>query len=182
LHRFRPKAFQTAFDDLFFSNKDILSEAIEMKIHSNDEILKNALPQKVNENQKPTDKVFGAVLKEAIENSSKVGAGDQKPPVIDAVPEIQFSTSLAGEKIPTLDRVERFLDLLDKYHQKLGNPQATLRDIHPLINELEMEKENLIPVLNSLPDGDGLKDILNQTLITSSLEIIRFNRGDYVDR
>jgi len=30
-----------------------------------------------------------------------------------------------------------------------------------------------------LPDGDLLREILNQTLIVSSLEVLKFNRGDY---
>jgi len=46
---------------------------------------------------------------------------------------------------------------------------------------METEQEALAPVLNSLPPGDGLKDILNDALVTSSLEVIKFNRGDYVD-
>ena len=44
---------------------------------------------------------------------------------------------------------------------------------------MEMEKEGLTSALNSLPDGDGLKDVLNEVMITSSLEAAKFNRGDY---
>jgi len=150
-----------------------------MKIHPNDEILKNAYPQKIKKDERTIDREFGAILKEAVENSSKVDAEDQKPP-INTISEIQFNTFLFGEKIPMVDRVEKYLDLLDEYRRKLANPQVTLKDIYLLINEMEVEKQSLIPVLNSLPDGDGLKDILNQTLITSSLEIIKFNRGDYL--
>ena len=150
-----------------------------MKIHHNDEILKNAYPQKIEKDARTLDREFGAILKEAVENSSKVDAEDQKPS-INTISEIQFNTLLSGEKIPMVDRVEKYLDLLDEYRQKLANPQVTLKDIYLLINEMEVEKQSLIPVLNSLPDGDGLKDILNQTLITSSLEIIKFNRGDYL--
>jgi len=150
-----------------------------MKIHHNDEILKNAYPQKIEKDERTLDREFGAVLKEAVENSSKVDAEDQKPS-INTVSEIQFNTFLSGEKIPMVDRVEKYLDLLDEYRQKLANPQVTLKDIYLLINEMEVGKQSLIPVLNSLPDGDGLKDILNQALMTSSLEIIKFNRGDYL--
>jgi len=46
---------------------------------------------------------------------------------------------------------------------------------------MESEKETLTPVLNSLPPGDGLKDILNDALVNSEVEVIKFNRGDYVD-
>jgi hypothetical protein len=157
-----------------------LKEASEMKIHPNDEILKDPYPQKIKKNEKSTDREFGAIIKEAIENSSKVDAEDQKPQIMDNIPEIQFNTFLTGEKIPIVDRVEKFLDILDEYRHKLANPQVTLKNIYSSINEMDAEKERLIPVLNSLPDGDGLKDILNQALITSSLEIIRFNRGDYL--
>ena len=150
-----------------------------MKIHPNDEILKNAYPQKIEKDERTLDREFGAILKEAVENSSKVDAEDQKPS-LNTISEIQFNTFLSGEKIPMVDRVEKYLDLLDEYRQKLANPQVKLKDIYLLINEMEVGKQSLIPVLNSLPDGDGLKDILNQTLITSSLEIIKFNRGDYL--
>ena len=153
-----------------------------MKIHANDEILKNRYPEKINKNEKPITKEFGAILNEAIENSSELGAGDQKPPIVNTMSGIQFNPFLPREKILMLDRVGRLLDLLDEYHQKLSNPGISLKRIYPLINEMEAQKESLIPVLNSLPDGDGLKDILNQALITSSLEAIRFNRGDYLAR
>jgi len=45
---------------------------------------------------------------------------------------------------------------------------------------MEKKTAELIPTLESLPDGDKLKDILNQALVTSTVEIIKFNRGDYV--
>ena len=42
------------------------------------------------------------------------------------------------------------------------------------------ELENLAPELDSLTDDGELKDILNQTLVTASLEISKFYRGDYI--
>ena len=82
---------------------------------------------------------------------------------------------------PILEQTENFLDILEEYRNKLLDPQATLRDIHPLIQRMETEQEVLAPVLNSLPPGDGLKDILNDALVNSEVEVIKFNRGDYVD-
>jgi hypothetical protein len=48
------------------------------------------------------------------------------------------------------------------------------------MNTIAKEKDQLSAVLDSMPNEDGLKDILNQTLITASLEGIKFNRGDYI--
>jgi hypothetical protein len=45
---------------------------------------------------------------------------------------------------------------------------------------MEMENQELIPMMESLPDGDGLKDILNRLLVSSTVEVIKFNRGDYI--
>jgi hypothetical protein len=42
------------------------------------------------------------------------------------------------------------------------------------------EKDQLSSLLNSMPNEDGLKDIVNHTLITASLEVIKYNRGDYI--
>ena len=152
-----------------------------MKINPNDKILANAHPEKVNKEEKPPGKEFGAILNESIENTSKAGAGTAKPTPINNLPEVQFNPFFPVKETPPIDRVEKFLDILDEYQNKLGNPQATLKNIYPLINEMEAGREKLLPLLDSLADGDGLKDILNQALTTSSLEIIKFNRGDYLN-
>jgi hypothetical protein len=80
----------------------------------------------------------------------------------------------------TLDRVENLIDLLDQYRQKLSDPRITLKKIDPLIREIDQQKEKLAPVLDSLPDGEKLRDIVNKTLVTASLEITKFYRGDYI--
>ena len=38
-----------------------------------------------------------------------------------------------------------------------------------------------VPLFDLDPTGDGLKDILNDALVNSEVEVIKFNRGDYVD-
>jgi hypothetical protein len=49
-----------------------------------------------------------------------------------------------------------------------------------MMNTIAREKDQLSGLLDSMPNDDGLKHILNQTLITASLEVIKFNRGDYI--
>lgn len=151
-----------------------------MKIMRNDEIVKTAYPNKMKEAEKPSGNGFEKILKESIDHSTGVETGAQKPPMINNISGVQINSLLAA-KNNDVERTELFLNILDRYQQKLSNPQATLRDLYPLIQEMEVEKESLIPVLESLPDGDELKDILNQALITSSVEIIKFNRGSYVN-
>ena len=94
---------------------------------------------------------------------------------------IQTNPLFAVQDNPIVEQTENFLDILEEYKDKLLDPQTTLKDIHPLIQRMESEKETLTPVLNSLPPGNGLKDILNDALVNSEVEVIKFNRGDYVD-
>ena len=153
-----------------------------MKIDPNQEILKSAYPDKTIRPDKPADKEFGTMLKDAINNEpAKTSSENVKPQMISSIPNIQLNPLFAVQDNPTAERTENFLDILEEYQNKLLDPQTTLRDIHPLVQRMESEKETLTPVLNSLPPGDGLKDILNDALVNSEVEVIKFNRGDYVD-
>ena len=152
-----------------------------MKVHPNENILSEVHPKRLKKTEKSSDIEFGTILKERIENSAKGDADIQNSTFLGHVSDVRFNTVSPIEKTTIIDRVEKYLDILDEYHQKLGNPQATLKDMYPFIQEMEERKKTLLPVLDSLQDGDRLKDILNQALITSSLEIIKFNRGDYLN-
>ena len=79
-----------------------------------------------------------------------------------------------------MDRVENLIDLLDHYRQMLSDPSNSLKKIDPIIKEIDQQKEKLAPALDSLPDGEELKDIVNQTLVIASLETTKFYRGDYI--
>lgn len=77
-------------------------------------------------------------------------------------------------------RLEGFLDLMDEYRRSLADPRVSLKALEPLVCSLERRCEALTPLLGSLPEDTGLKDIVNQTLVTSETEIMRFRRGDYL--
>jgi len=106
-----------------------------MKIDPNQEILKNAYTDKTIRPDKPADKEFGTMLKDAINNEpSKTRAENVNPQMISSIPNIQLSPLFAVQDSPTVERTESFLDILEEYQNKLLDRQATLRDIHPLIH------------------------------------------------
>ena len=100
--------------------------------------------------------------------------------MLSSVAQLQFSTQFAVQSNQMVEQTEQFLDLLEQYQSKLMDPQASLRDIHPLVESIQKEKDALAPLMDSLPDGDELKDVLKSALITSTVEMIKYNRGDYV--
>jgi hypothetical protein len=120
---------------------------------------------------------FGDILKEKLAPApgaaaSGIGLGLVAPPQLQSVAEAP-ANPLAG-------RVERYLDLLDDYRRQLADPRVSLRGLDAMVQEMEAGQKALQPALGSLPEGDGIKDILNRTLVTASLEIIKFRRGDYL--
>jgi hypothetical protein len=87
----------------------------------------------------------------------------------------------SGQVVPLVERIDQFVDLLDGYRQKLVDPRASLREIQPLLNDISAAKEKLVPEMDSLNDGNALKEVLKSSLVTATTEIMRFNRGDYID-
>jgi len=152
-----------------------------MKIDPTQELLKAQYTDKTSAAQKPGKDEFSAMLKEAIESDSSNAVQDKKgPQMISSVAQLEFNTRFTVQNNPIVERTEQFLDLLEQYQTKLMDPQASLRDIHPLIERMEKEKDVLAPLMDSLPQGDELKDILNNALVSATVETIKFNRGDYV--
>ena len=151
-----------------------------MKVENNENIQKSLYPEKINKNEKVKDIDFGAVLKNEVEKSSNEISWNQKIPPTSSISPIQLNMLSPSQNRSIIDRVENLLNVLNEYQQKLKDPHFSLKEIDPLVKQMEKEKENLAPVLDSLLEDDGLKDILNQALVTSSLETIKFNRGDYI--
>jgi len=151
-----------------------------MKIYGNDGIIKENYPQDTQKNEKTPDADFQNILKESVENSAKNPPKIQSSTLMDPVSAIRFDPLAPQDKTITIERVHNLLNLLDKYRKQLSDPHVTLRTLEPLMNTIAKEKDQLSGLLESLPNADGLKQILNQTLITASLEFIKFNRGDYI--
>lgn len=101
-------------------------------------------------------------------------------PPVQNIPTIPFDQILHVDTAQGIERVEQFLNLIEEYHRKLGDTNSTLKEFHPLVSGMEREAAKITPLLDSLPEGDGLKDILNRAVVTATVEAIKFNRGDYL--
>lgn len=151
-----------------------------MKITETDDLVKAVTPDKTQSRPPATQADFGDVLKETMQTAGGAQHAVQSSIGVESVLPVQLQRLAAMDKKTIVEGVENVLDLLDDYRRKLADPNVTLKDIHPLISAIEHENKYLKPVLNSLTEGDELKQILNQTLVTTSLEVIKFNKGDYI--
>lgn len=75
--------------------------------------------------------------------------------------------------------MERFLDSLDAYQKKLADPHYSLRDLEPDLNRLEKEHRYLSRWAEKTVEDSPLKNIINEGLVTATLEIGRFRSGNY---
>jgi hypothetical protein len=152
-----------------------------MKINGNDEIIKNGFADKPLRREQQQKDNFKNILKASVERTAPHTGNIQSPSLASPVSAIRFQAPSPDYNRLTVERVDNFLNLLDNYRNQLADPQMTLRSIEPVIKMIDKEKEQLSSVLDSLTEEDGLKDIVNRTLITASLEVMKYNRGDYID-
>jgi hypothetical protein len=120
---------------------------------------------------------FGDILKEKLTPAPAAAATGSGLGLV-APTQLQIFAETPANRLT--GRVERYLDLLDDYRRQLADPRVSLKGLDAMVREMESGKNALAPALGSLPEGDGIKDILNRTLVTASLEIIKFRRGDYL--
>jgi hypothetical protein len=151
-----------------------------MKIDNYHQILKNLYPESKTDPQSAVGDKFGDILKETLGNKKQEVAGPRPTAFVNPLSGIQPPATFELERQAAVERVENLIDLLDQYRQRLSDPNITLKKIDPVIKEIDMQKDKLAPVLDSLPEGEKLKDIVNKTLVTASLEITKFYRGDYI--
>lgn len=149
-----------------------------MEVNANPEILGGNYAAGNNSEPKATGSEFNTILEQSLGNVSSTKAIEEQGSRIEGISKSQFDL-LPKVETPTIDQVENYLNVLNEYQEKLGNPDVSLKELSPLLDQMNKEKGQLSSALDSLPNEDGLKEILNETLIISSLETIKFNRGDY---
>jgi hypothetical protein len=144
------------------------------------EILQNTEHRKTGKDKQSAGDIFHDILRETINKSSNSEGRTMTSPPVHNISNIQFNSIPSINKAQNVEQVEHFLNVLDNYHDKLGDPASTLKDIYPLVTTMQNETDKILPFLDSLSDEDELKDVLNRAVVTATVEAIKFNRGDYL--
>jgi hypothetical protein len=150
-----------------------------MKIDGSNDIARSTHVDKPTQKDVTAEAEFKDILKSSVERSKAQPAKIQTAPAAPMAP-IRFTPLSPAANAKTVERVDSLLHLLEHYKDQLADPKVTLRSIEPLLNTIAKEKDQLSKVLDRLPNEDGLKDIVHRTLITASLEVMKFSRGDYI--
>ena len=151
-----------------------------MKIQNNEQVLNPFQHESKTKALPPADKNFDTIFKETVKNTKMAALAPLSTTFTNPLPGFRPASLSTADHQLAVNGIEDMINLLDRYREELANPRMTMKQIDPVIRELTREMENLAPVLDSLPADQGLKNILNQTLVTVSLEISKFYRGDYI--
>jgi hypothetical protein len=155
-------------------------ETEAMKIDNNDPIMKGRPSQGAANSQPAGQQEFGKILKDTVENIQKADGEPRQTAFINPLASVWRPARNSADPEFAIDRIENMIDLLDQYRHKLADPEMNLKQIDPIINEIVRENDNLTSLADSLPAADGLKSILERTMVTASLEVTKFYRGDYL--
>ena len=80
---------------------------------------------------------------------------------------------------PALDEIQKALDLVDFYAEKLGNTSLPVTGLDPLVDHLEDRLAGLKDMASRPDLPDKLRPILSDVVMTMGTEIAKFKRGDY---
>lgn len=151
-----------------------------MKIDPNNPILKQ-LYESGTGPRTPGDVRFGDLLGKVLNAPDPEKATVSELKLTQSLSGIQLKASLTAEPGEVTEKMEGLLDLLDSYREMLSDPRATLRDMAPVVERIAAARDQLAESLEGIESGDGLRDLVNQALVTASTEIVKFQKGDYID-
>ncbi len=98
-------------------------------------------------------------------------------PSMNLAPQAADSTALRSQGIGA---TEKTLELLEQYQKAMANPEISLKEVDPLVQSLSRETKDLAGWAEKLSPSDPLHKILTDLGILASVEVEKFNRGDYI--
>lgn len=150
-----------------------------MKIEVNDDVMRvTKRPAQTGTQKKDGafEAAFNDALTTATHRSEESGPGT---PLSTGVMPLGINPLSKDGERTVVAQAERLVDLLAGYQERLENPAVTLRDIEPMMGQMDAMSRELVPKADALPANHPLKTVLAETLITVSLELQRFRGGLY---
>lgn len=130
---------------------------------------------RIGTQKQPTE--FKTILQETVGAGKATGAGPASMP--QAIAAVAFVDQPEGTA-QAVRQTGDILDTLDAYRQLLTDPDANLRQIQPVVEQLEQKAGNMQTIMLNLPEKHAIRQVMNDTLIQVSQEIARFHQGDYI--
>jgi len=124
---------------------------------------------------------FDAVFKE-VAGTPAQASGGVAPGLFPAeVRPGRFANDHSAERHETADNLQRLVDTLAAYQEKLGENGVTLKEMHELVRQMRSQSEALGGMQAALYADPKLKAIADHSLMLATMEVARYYNGDYTD-
>jgi len=128
---------------------------------------------------KPTTPGFEQVFNETLQRHVGVEQGSSTVFQPLTVPACSLESSIPFNVASGVQAMEDMIDALEGYQQRLADPEYCLRDIAPSLERLETAHRHLARLAGETPCDSTLGNIMNEGLVTATMEIHRFHSGVY---
>ena len=99
---------------------------------------------------------------------------------INEINSLTMPTSMGG-KADVIKQGDKILNLLDDYTRELTDPAKTLKDMGPLVKNIEKEVRVIeAEYADEIQNDKALERIIKDLAITASVAVYKFHRGDYI--
>ena len=132
-------------------------------------------PSKTN----PAPSGFEQVFNETLQKHD--GINHKPSPILQPTATMPCSLNAIDsvDAVSGVQAMEDFIDALEGYQQQLADPSNCLRDIAPSLECLEQAQRHLAEFASETPVDSPLGSIMNEGIVTATMEIQRFHSGLY---
>jgi hypothetical protein len=125
---------------------------------------------------------FSAVFDETVQRSDEIKSSGSHSPAA-AMASVSGRWAAPPDLLPAPEAAaDELLDSLEQYQCRLNDPEASLRQIHPVVEQMQAQAAGIESLLDQMPQTHPVRNILQDALALVSDEVGRFNSGNYVDR
>jgi hypothetical protein len=129
------------------------------------------------------DKI-GNSFQAKLSSTAKVGNDLQFKQIFDKkLDELHPTTSTCpvDSKSDVIVQSEKILNLLDHYAGELADPARTLKDIRPLVENIEKEVTLMeSEAVDKVQNDKALDRLVKDLAVTAKVAMYKFHRGDYI--
>ena len=151
-------------------------------IDPNKPIQKIIQPERGKAQSKTGKLSFNEVFKHRLGAESAQSPAPESLTLASSVHPAQFSGEPQFSGSAIVQRINQLVDTMEVYQMKLAERGATLKEMDPLIQQMETQSGSLSAISKTAEgQDDKLQAIIDHSLMLSTLEITRYRSGHYCD-
>ena len=133
-----------------------------------------------NDRQKTGRSSFDAVLKQQLGTDRLAPSAPQSLPLTAEIRPAQFTDEPQFSKHAVVDQLQHLVATMTAYQNKLDQTKTSLKEVAPLVDQMDSQSQLLTELSGSGGEQDGhLQELIDQSLMISTLEISKFRSGYY---